>query len=104
MIEIETTNAVFGSMWDSFALLQSNLRNVATTFDDMGDTVFEKVVRLGRTGIIIAGALACFVGGAIAAWRATKGEDFTKALLFAIVGFLIASVVNQFTDATFYEP
>jgi len=38
----------------------------------------------------ILGGLITLIGGGIAAWKASKGEDFTKQLIFAIVGFVIA--------------
>lgn len=40
----------------------------------------------------ILGGLVTLIGGAIAAWKASHGEEFTKPLLMAIVAAAIAAV------------
>ena len=89
----------------TFALLQRMTVTLtdATPFETIGESVWVNVITLGRRTLVIAGVLATTVGGCMAAWRATKGEDFTRPLLFAIVGFTIAAAANQFADRTFWS-
>jgi len=62
--------------------------------DKAGDTIKS----LAMTAAVIMGGLACVIGACICGWKAVKGEDFVKNLIFAIIGFVLAAIA---TFATF---
>ena len=71
-----------------FALLQ-NPNHYNPFFSFQSDNTIKKIA---TDSAALLGGVCVVIGGGLAAWKAARGEDFSKQLIFAIVAFLITVI------------
>jgi len=64
----------------------------ASPFASAAQDAADETTSIVQTGGAILGGVVTFIGGAITAWKATHNEEFTKPLVFTLVGAAIGAV------------
>lgn len=64
----------------------------ASPFAGAAQDAADEASSIAQTAGAILGGLVTLIGGAITAWKATHNEEFTKPLLFTLVGAAVGAV------------